>query len=234
MTDEEIMAYVDGELSPLERLRFEKRMQTDAALAEKVRRHVALRQTIAGHFAPVAEEPVPGRLAGVFDDRPNVLALPARGRAKRSYFRAATALAAALVAGIMLGQQLPDRNSGPIVDRAGVLLAQGDLATALDRQLASAPSGAYRIGVSFPAGPQGTLCRTFAGPAGAGIGCRASQGWRVQRYVAGGQSERGTYRQAGSAEATIMAQAQEMMTGEPLDAAAERRARDMHWLPDGK
>ncbi|MBP8231700.1 MAG: anti-sigma factor [Rhizorhabdus sp.] len=230
MTDEEIMAYVDGEMLPLDRLRFEKRLRTDPALAESVRRHRALRDSVAGHFAPIAQEPVPDRLAATLAQPSNVIALPGRAPAKTSYVRAAAALAAALVAGVMLGQQLPDAKKSPVSDRAGILVAQGDLAEALDRQLASAPSGAYRIGVSFATGTEGRLCRTFVGPAGSGIGCREPSGWTVQRYVAGHRSGGGAYRQAGSAEAAIMAQAQDMMTGEPLDAAAERRARDSGWL----
>jgi hypothetical protein len=37
------------------------------------------------------------------------------------------------------------------------------------------------------------------------------------------------YRQAGSADAALLAEAQAMMAGDPLDAAAERRARDLGW-----
>ncbi len=234
MTDEEIIAYVDGELSPLERLRFEKRLRADPELAESVRRHRALAETIKGHFAPVAEEPVPDRLAATLAERSNVIALPTNVPAKRSYGRIAAAMAAALVAGVMLGQQLPDTDRSSIADRGGTLVADGDLAQALEQQLASAPSGAYRIGVSFPSGPAGTLCRTFVGPVGAGIGCREPAGWTVQRYVAGKGSEGAAYRQAGSPEAAIMAQAQEMMGGEPLDAIAERQARDSNWLTGRK
>lgn len=231
MTEDEIIAYVDGEMPPLDRLRFEKRLRSDAALAESVRRHRAVADSITGHFAPVAEEPVPDKLAAMVATRSNVIALPIKPPAKKSYARIAAAMAAALFAGVMVGQQLPDADRSPFADRAGVLVADGDLAQALDRQLASEPSGSYRIGVSFASGPDGTLCRTFAGPAGAGIGCRAPAGWTVQRYVAGNRSDGGAYRQAGSPEAAIMAQAQEMMSGEPLDAKAERRARDLNWLP---
>lgn len=234
MSDEEIMAYVDGEMPPLERLRFEKRLRSDPALAESVRRHRALADSITGHFAPVAEEPIPERLTALAAQRSNVIALPVKPPAKKSYAGIAAAMAAALVAGVMVGQQLPDADRSPIADRAGVLVANGDLAEALNQQLASSPSGAYRIGVSFPSGQNGTLCRTFSGPGGAGIGCREAAGWTVRRYVAGSGSEGGVYRQAGSAEAAIMGQAQDMMTGEPLDATAERRARDSKWQPVGK
>jgi len=234
MTDEEIMAYVDGEMMPLERLRFEKRLRTDPALAESVERHRALRESITGHFAPIAEEPVPDHLVASLGQRSNVIAMPTKAPAKTSYVRAVAALAAALVAGVMLGQQLPDAKQSPVSDRAGVLVAQGDLAVALDQHLASAPSGTYRIGVSFATADGGRLCRTFVGPAGSGIGCREPAGWTVQRYVAGHRTDAGAYRQAGSAEAAIMAQAQDMMTGEPLDTAAERRARDSHWLTGRK
>jgi len=39
MTEEQIIAYVDGELGPIDALRFERAMEADAALAEQVERH---------------------------------------------------------------------------------------------------------------------------------------------------------------------------------------------------
>ena len=43
MTEEQIIAYVDGELGPLEALRFERAMAADPAIAAGVSRHRRLR-----------------------------------------------------------------------------------------------------------------------------------------------------------------------------------------------
>lgn len=230
MTDDQIIAYVDGELGPIDALRFERAMAADASLADAVRRHRALRARIGGHFAPVAEEPVPARLAAMLDPSANVVAFPPRTRRWFDSGRRYAAIAATLVIGLVVGQMLPRGSAGPVGERNGVLVARGALADALDGELASMPgAGGYRMGVSFVSRDR-HYCRTFSGPAGAGLGCHGSEGWTLERFVAGdGAAGRGAYRQAGSASAEILGAAQDMMAGDPLDAADERRARDGGW-----
>jgi hypothetical protein len=230
MTEDQIIAYVDGELGPIEALRFERAMEADAALAAAVGRHRTLRDRIAGHFAPVAEEPVPARLAATLDPSSNVVAFPARPRRWSDAGGRYAAIAATLVAGLVLGQLLPRGPAAPIGERGGAIMAQGGLAAALDRDLAAAPGeGSYRIGVSFVSRDR-RYCRTFSGDAGAGLGCHGPEGWTLVRFVAGtGGEGQGAYRQAGSASADMLEAAQAMMAGDPLDADGERRARDSGW-----
>ena len=227
MTEEQIIAYVDGELGPIEALRFERAIEADPAMAVEVERHRRLRAMVAGHFAPVPTEPLPERLTALLDS--NVVAFrPAR----KSWFGQGgryAALAASLVAGLIAGQFLPLAPSAPIGEQGGAVVAQGDLADALDNQLASAEqSGPYRIGVSFRRG-DARYCRTFAGKAGVGIGCRDDRGWTLERFVADKPPEAAAYRQAGSASADILAAAQDMMAGNPLDAAAEKAVQARGW-----
>lgn len=228
MTEEQIIAYVDGELGPIEALRFERALEADPALAAQVERHRKLRTLIGGHFAPVAVEPLPAKLTALLDS--NVVAFPAKP--KGGWFGQGgryAAIAASLVAGLVAGQFLSLAPSGPIGEKGGAVVAQGDLARALDTQLASAESGPYRIGVSFRDGGQ-RYCRTFTGQAGAGIGCHGDGGWTLERFVAGAPgTATGPYRQAGTASADILAAAQDMMAGDPLDAAAERAAAARGW-----
>ena len=228
MTEEQIIAYVDGELGPIEALRFERAVEADPAMAAEVERHRRLRATVAGHFAPVAAEPLPERLTALLDN--NVVAFPAK---RKSWFGQGgryAALAASLVAGLVAGQLLPHAPSAPIGEKGGAVVAQGDLADALEGQLASAAQGGgYRIGVSFRSG-DARYCRTFSGKAGAGIGCRGDDGWTLEHFVAGAPAATGgAYQQAGSASADILAAAQEMMAGDPLDAAAEKAAQARGW-----
>ena len=233
MTQEEIIAYVDGELGPIEALRFERAMAADPAIAAEVDRHRDLREAVAAHFAPVADEPLPARLTGLLEQRGNVIAFPGRRRPLPGWFGQGgrtAALAATLVAGLVLGAMLPHGPSGPIGEQGGAVVAQGNLARALDIELASAPpAGPDRIGVSFRSADN-RYCRTFAGIGGAGIGCHGTQGWTIERFVAGTPAPAGGgYRQAATPSAQIMAAAQEMMAGAPLDAAQERQARDHGW-----
>ena len=110
------------------------------------------------------------------------------------------------------------------------MVAQGQLASALDTQLASAqaPDAATRIGTSFAA-TDGRLCRTFDSAAMAGLACRGDAGWQLIMTTAGSASQHGEFRQAGSANPLVAQAAQDLMAGEPFDAAAERHARDAGW-----
>lgn len=231
MTQEQIIAYVDGELGPIEALRFERAMAADPAIAAEVERHRNLREAVAGHFALVADEPVPGRLRAMLDRGDNVIAFP-RARRRPSFGQGGryAALAATLVVGLMVGQMLPHGLSEPIGAQGGAIIAEGDLARALDSHLASTPQhGANRIGVTFETADH-RYCRTFTGAGGAGIGCHGQQGWTVERFIAGAAGTRaGTYKQAASPSAEIMAAAQDMMAGAPLDATQERKARRQGW-----
>jgi len=230
MTEEQIIAYVDGELGQIEARRFERAVEADSALAAEVERHRRLRAAIATHFASVTEEPVPDRLAALFGQVDTVIPFPARRGGDSGRRGRYAALAATLVAGLVAGHLLPMGTTAPIGQQGERMVAQGDLAAALDSQLASAPQRApYRIGVSF-VGIDGRYCRTFRGGAGAGIGCRGDAGWTLERFAAAvAPAARGAYRQVGTPEGEIMAAAQDMMAGAPLDGAAEARARDRGW-----
>nr|WP_047166413.1 hypothetical protein [Sphingomonas sp. Y57] len=230
MTEDQIVAYVDGELGPIEALRFERAMEADAALAAAVGRHRALRERIADHFAPVAAEAIPPRLAATVDRSSPVAAFPARPRRWFDSGGRYAAIAATLVAGLVVGQMLPRGTNAPVGEQRGAIVAQGALAAALDGDLAAAPGdGPYRIGVSFVSRDR-RYCRTFSSGAGAGLGCRGPEGWALVRFVAGtGGEGQGAYRQAGSASADVLEAAQAMMAGDPLDADAERRARGSGW-----
>jgi hypothetical protein len=112
----------------------------------------------------------------------------------------------------------------------GQLVAGGALDKALTTQLASAQDGqgGVRILLSFKA-EDGHYCRGYAAGAMSGIACREDGNWaliRTQASSAGGGSE---YQQAGSANADIMAAAQEIAVGDALNPQSERAARDAGW-----
>ena len=81
-----------------------------------------------------------------------------------------------------------------------------------------------RIGLSFR-DRDGSYCRSFQAKDLAGIGCRNGDRWTLERTM--GAETHGDYRQASSG--ALAADAAAMMAGDPLDAAAERAARDKSW-----
>ena len=220
---EMLMAYADGELDPLNAKRVERAIAGDPALAQEVERHRALRKRVSDSFAPVADEQVPDRLAALL--KSNVVDLPTpKTRPILSRWRAAAALAACLVLGLTIGISV---SRGPVFSGAGGLYASGSLAAALDDQVGGA-DGAVKVAVSFR-DKQGAYCRVFSSSATDGIACRDASGWALRRTQQGSTTQHGDYAQAGSPDPDLMAAAQDMMAGEPLDAKAEAAARGAGW-----
>jgi len=228
--DEKLMAYIDGELDALELGRVEAALADEESLRARLEAQRRLRDRLVAHYDPVAEEAVPARFRRMLD--PSVVDL-AEARRQRSPSRltwqSLTALAATLVLGLVLGDQIP-RKADSVRSEHGGLYADGDLAHQLDTQLASSPTVgvATRVGVSF-ARADGRYCRTFHGPALAGLACRDGEQWRLVLTAPGAGESQAEYRQVASGNALVLQAAQEMMAGEPLDATAERRARDSGW-----
>jgi len=229
MSDETLMAWLDGELDPATRSDIEAALAADAALRERLERQRRLRERLTAHYGPVAEEPVPARLTALLD--PKIVDLAAaRERRARPTWQSFAAIAATLVLGIAVGVLAPFGGTGPVAVQSGVMVAQGPLADALDHQLASTQASAAptRIGVSF-ARADGQWCRTFDSAALAGLACRDGGRWRLIATAPGTAGSGDGYRQAASGSPLILEAAQNLMAGEPLDAAAERRARDADW-----
>lgn len=230
--DEMLMAFLDGELDGIGRARVERALAEDPALAARLSVQQRLRDTLAAHYDPAAGEEMPERLRAMIET--DVVDLPtARAGRARPPWQGFAALAATLVIGLAIGRTMLAPGtppSGPIAVERGTMVARGELAEALDGQLASAQAAnaPTRIGVSF-AGNDGRLCRTFDSRAAAGVACRGENGWQVMMTAQGSGGQSGDYRQAGSENLLVQQAAQEMMAGEPLDDAGERRARDSGW-----
>lgn len=250
-SDETLMAYADGELDPAQRATIERVMREDPAVAAAVERHRALRQDVNAAFAGILDEPVPPRLAP--DTATRVVQLDAARAARSARLEHAAggvqqpiqrrrwawpewgALAATLALGVLLGRGGPDGGGTPaMVGQDGALVAQGELAQALDQQLGGQPGGAARISVSFAA-EDGSYCRGFVYGPSAGLACRDNGRWRIPVLTESTPSDGGAYRQASSALPLAVLEAIDArIAGAPLDAAGEQAARSQGWSPAQK
>jgi len=241
ITPEMLAAYADGELKLEERAEVDAAIAADPLLARQVAAHRTLREALSARFDPILEMPVPDRLSALLtptaQEPANVVDIAAGRAAKRQreYARvtlprwaAGGAIAASLAIGLVIGGKLPSGGSIRNVD--GQLVASGGLETALSTQLASAQSDGkpVRILLSFKS-DKGHYCRGFGAGATLGIACREDGNWRLVRIQSDSPATGGEYRQAGSADADIMAAAQNMASGAALDPDAERGARDAGW-----
>src|SRR5262245_25554745 len=135
ITDERLIAYVDGEASEAERAEIEAAASADPELARRIDAHRRLRAKLARSYAPISEEPAPPSLVGLAMSAPTarVVRLPAK---RRSAALEVGALAASLVSGVFLGTMAMRKDQVVVADAQG-LRAGGALSHALDVQLAS-------------------------------------------------------------------------------------------------
>lgn len=251
--DDLLAAYVDGELSEAERAQVEQAIARDARLAQRVAQQRALRGRLRNVFDGVLHESVPQRLVNAarheavgpaqIIDLARVRAARARRNERRRLpvpRRAAVGLAASLLIGIGAGLLLEHLfvSAGPTEYRDGALLASGPLHRALNEQLATAAPGtsAVRIALSFHA-KSGSYCRTFVFDGTrtlTGLACREQDRWHLLMLLGADTAAAAAgpqgYRLAGATLPAALLQAvNERISGEPLDANAEARARHSGW-----
>ena len=222
-----LIALVDGELDEVSRRRIERAVAEDPALVARLYMHVRLRERLADHYAPIEAEPVPAAMRALLQAEAKVVPFARPVAARRHAWMTGGAIAASLLLGLGIGH-FSGGGDGPVAVEQGTMVAQGELASALETQLASAQDGgSIRIGLSFRR-KGGGWCRSFQGQAISGVACRQEQGWQVQQLVPGSGPET-AYRQASSGDARLMATVDALMDGSPLDAAQEKAAKARRW-----
>lgn len=228
MTEEDIIAYIDGELDGAARARAEAALAADAALRARAEQHRALRQAMLTSFDSVLTEPVPERLIGAVRQPPATVVSIDSGRRRVAAIPAAgwlTALAATLVVGVFTGRQL--------APAGGALGADPVLISSLDGTgIAPIKTAPIKIALSYR-DRSGRYCRVYEDRrriAAAGIACRADAGWAVEVVAAVPAATPGTYHTAAAAlPPPVLTTIDTTIAGAPLDRASERAAAAAHW-----
>lgn len=246
-TDDDLMAYADGQLSGERRAQVAAAVAADAGLRGRVETLVAQRRRVAAAYSDVLEEPVPDRLAALLATPvtpPKVMDLSAE-RERRA---AATVvrrpglswmqwggMAASLALGIVLGLQLDPRSAGSdalLSEVEGQVVAGARLARVLEGQVAGeAAASGVNVPLSFVA-RDGRYCRAFSAERVAGLACRGAMRWAVQTIVAAADETAagGAMRQAASAlPQALMEAVDARIDGAALTADQEKAARAQGW-----
>lgn len=236
-TDDDLMAYADGELTGERRAALAAALVNDAELRRRVNTLEAQRQRVSAAFADVLEEPVPDRLTALLA-APPVADLAAQ-RQRRDARRAMPGwaqwggMAASVTLGIALGMQIgPGSTDALLSDAGGQMVATGRLAQALGSQLAGDASGSPgRIAVQLSfVDKDGQYCRTFSTDRMAGLACRDATQWTVQTTTAAERTPSTTMRQAGSSlPRSVLEAVDARIAGTTLTAEQEQQARDRGW-----
>ena len=184
VTDETFFAWLDGELDPQEAERIAAEVAADDNLAERAKQHRAMQCSAEGPIRSPARRRSARAAAcrcsqaGTGDHR---LCRGQRSREARRWTPLPqwAAVAATLAVGIFVGTMVPQRSNAPVEVQGGKIYAAAALDHALDTQLASAPSGDVRIGLTFR-DPGGAICRSFTQPVVSGLACRDNGRWQVR------------------------------------------------------
>lgn len=250
-SDDTLAAFVDNELDDRERARLTLALSADVGLRRRVNALKRQRRSVEAAYAPVLDEPVPDRLAGLLRapapalvvDQDEVRAARAPSR-RLSPWLQWCGMAAALVVGVLLGSRLDGlpggRDAGRVPGlqeaRDGRLVAGGVVDKALWSQLAGEPAAGAPVAVQMSfVDKDGSYCRIFSTRSVAGLACRqAGQAgpWNVQLLAAVDaepQAQGGMQQAAPSLPAAVLEAVDQRMTGNALDPAREREARDRGW-----
>jgi len=225
--DERLLAYVDGELTGEELVKFEAEMAADPRLKDEVDKHRGLNARMA---AARAERADMARAAakggkGVKGGIARAAATPAASRVQLSpwhWVAILAGLAVGIAGGLGAGPYvLPP--TGSVISEGGTLTTAGDLNVALTNQLIG-QKGPVTIGGTFRTA-KGRYCRTFLSTPDrlAGLACRQSDGWVLQTATVLGPPN--------IMPRAVLAAVDGLIVGAPLDQAAERAARAKDWKP---
>jgi len=240
-SDEDLMAYADGELADDRAEALDLALAGDAAPAQRLAQRLALfvdtRGLAAEALRPMLDEPVPDHLVQRVRDlavtaQParTVVAFPARPAVRPLWHlpvAASVALAVGLGAGLML--RGPDAPGGPVSlalatdpETAQVLttLASGNAATLTD--------GTRIVAVSTFRAADNALCREYevtgaTEAAFVSVACHDGQAWQMRLAVATSLRDDGAYVPAGSLE-TLDAYLVATAAGAPLAEDQEAAA----------
>jgi len=233
VTDEIFFAWLDGELDPQEAERVAAEVASDDKLTERAKRHSAMQTRLKGSFESLLDAAVPEPLlVAVHTPEPEIIDFAAAQRSREARAWAPlprwAALAATLAVGIFAGTMVPRATTAPLDVQGGKVYAAAALNEALDTQLASAPGGDIRIGLTFR-DQTGTICRSFVQTAASGLACRSGGRWHLRGLFATPEGQAETYRMAGGTNPTLAALIDSTMVGEPLTADQERSAQALAW-----
>jgi hypothetical protein len=248
-TDEELVAFLNGELNDARAEELALALEDDAALADRLERLDPLSAEIKSAFDEVLAIPVPDRLRDAISmgqekkDTVKVIsfaAAKAEKESRRFRWPEYAAMAASLAIGLVIGGQRGV--FGPAVaDADAVIVASANgptLAPVVAQFLASkaggetqqlAGLGLARASISFSDGDD-RFCRQFSIEANAtatdGVACLNDGRWDVAaigtRSIEGGDIRTAS----GDASPAVLAAVDDMIDGDPLDAEAEKAALD--------
>lgn len=224
VTDEMLMAYVDGELDTTTAEEVRRATKSDPALARKAESFRLSRNLARDALATVKSEPVPERLIAAALGSANTNTAGSRWATRVALPLAASIALVAGLTGYWAALQSSPVGGDPLGGRA-VATALSETASGSERTVRTA-SGEVSLRTTASYRVDGGLCRSYELSGGAmdgvvrGVGCNRGGGWHVDVAVAAGSAD-AISPASGGAPAALEAYLDSLEAEGPLSAEEE-------------
>ncbi len=251
-SDEQLSAYLDGELSEDLGMQLALDMKTDSALANRLAGLAAASEAVKQAYKPLIEDDIPAHILSLLDESQsdevsNVVAFAKKDSPKpaANFSRWATPIAAsfALVFGTMVGRMSLANNQtseGALyAQMSGVIETENPLFDVLEQtpssQRVSISKGEVSVLpiLSFKS-VDGQLCREFHAQSSEsalrGLACKQRAGWEILMLNKTDVMKESGYRTAsGAGDGFMDALIDDIIVGDALDSDAEANAITKNW-----
>jgi hypothetical protein len=240
-SDEQLSAFLDGELTASETQALSRDIEASKVLADRLELLGGANKAYVAAIEAIDHQPMSDGLKSVMAAPPTAKIIPFRPKAIGAFVMEHRAIAAALVVAAAVWSVFSTTRpaSQVLTDSQGYIVASSPLYRVLEETQSS-------VQVKLPGGQEATPRLTFATASGnfcrqyrlesrAGgseaIACRDDGRWRVEVAVFGapGASPGDYQTAAGSASQTLNAFIDRAIEGEPLDAEQETDAIKRGW-----
>lgn len=238
-TDEQISAFLDGELGEAETEKLAHEMEADEALSAHVERLRAANRVYVSAVAGIDRRPMPDAAQKILAAPPAAKVIRFRPRAVGAFVTEHRAIAASLLCAAAVWGVASILSPGPMLpDAGGLVVASSPLHRVLETAASSEPmqiaAGVTAIPRLTFASTDGGYCRQFAVSSSSGatsaIACREEGRWQMQVAVFGPPIPVGDYRTAsGPVAPALEAFIDGRISGSPLNAAEEARLLSQGW-----
>lgn len=243
-TDEQISAFLDGELAPADMDALARDMETDEQLAARAETLGAANTAFIANASRIDAVPVNTKLKAAMETPPTAEVIAFRPRSVTAFLMEHRAIAASLLCGVAVWSAAsvmrPQQASDPFAPGPdGVIVASSPLYPVLE----TAPTGeSMAIAGGRTAAPQltfasadGNFCRQVSlrsqDSDAAAIFCRDGEGWRPQVVAFGLPKSSPDYQTASAGRSPALeAFLDARMSGAPMTAEEEAKLLTRRWV----
>lgn len=241
-TDEQLSAFLDGELSPQDTDALGRQLESDAALAARIERLGAAHKIYVDAVSQIDRTPMTPGLRAAMAAPPAAKVVAFRPRGFVAFVAEHRAIAASLVCAVAVWGVMSSGWARPSMDpfapdQNGLVMANSQLHEVLE----TAPTGEVSAVGEATAVPRltfasgdGAYCRQFdvmtKESTSTAIACREDRGWRTQIIAYGLPRPVGDFQTALAARSPALeAFLDEHMTGAPMNLEAESELLKRRW-----